>query len=124
MLLEETQTGPKHGEPAAFYGAMHIRLGMPEQALPVLRQAKGLSPRSFVVNYELGRVLLTLDHLDECDSFLLAAADLALNFSRTYYLLGTLRQKQNRLAESRLHFAKLEELNKSAQNPEFPLTDR
>lgn len=124
MLLEETQTGPKHGEPSAFYGAMLIKLGMPEQALPVLRQAKGLSPRSFVVNYELGRVLLTLDHLDECDKFLLAAADLAPNFYRTYYLLGTLRQKQNRLAESRLYFAKLEELNKSAQNPEFPLTDR
>ena len=77
-----------------------------------------------MVNYELGRVLLINGHLDEANKFLLAAADRAPNFSRTYYLLGTLCRKQNRLATSKAYFAKFNELNKSIQNRELPLTSR
>ena len=43
----------------------------------MLRQAVAVSPRSFVANFHLGRVLLTVDRLQEADKFLHAAADLA-----------------------------------------------
>jgi tetratricopeptide (TPR) repeat protein len=124
ISTEETQSGPKHGEPFAFYGAMLIQQSKWEQALSVLRRGAVLAPNSFMVNYELGRVLLINGHLDEANKFLLAAADRAPNFSRTYYLLGTLCRKQNRLATSKAYFAKFNELNKSIQNRELPLTSR
>ncbi len=121
---EENESGPKHGEPFAFYGAMLIDQEHLEQALAVLRRGAMLAPNSFMVNYELGRVLMDLDQLDEANKSLLTAANLAPNFSRTYYLLGTLRRRQKRLAEARTYLAKFQELDKSVQNREFPLTNR
>lgn len=121
---EEAQAGPKHGEPFAFYGAMLIKQGKSEQALSVLRKGVVLAPTSFVVNYELGKLMMNLGHLDEANKFLVAAADLAPNFSGTYYFLGTLCRRQSRLATSKKYFATFQELDRSIQNREFPLTNR
>lgn len=124
MVLEENQKGPKHAEPYAFYGAMLARLGETEKALAVLRQAVAVSPRAFVANYHLGRVLLNLGQLEDSERFLLAAASLDANFSRTYYQLGNLRQKQNRREEAQRYWALFKDLDKVPENRVFPLTDR
>ena len=124
IALEKTQGGPQHGEPYAFYGALLARLGKSEEALSVLRQAVAVSPRSFVANFHLGRVLLTLDRLQEADKFLHAAADLAPKFSRTYYLLGKLRQKQSRTADAERYWARFKELDQAPDSRKYPLTDR
>ena len=124
IALEKTQGGPQHGEPYAFYGALLARLGKSEEALSVLRQAVAVSPRSFVSNFHLGRVLLTLDRLQEADKFLHAAADLAPKFSRTYYLLGKLRQKQSRAAGAERYWARFKQLDQAPESRKMPLTDR
>ncbi len=124
IALEERQAGPKHAEPYAFYGAMLARSSESEKALSVLREAVTVSPRSFVANYHLGKLLLNLGRTEEAEKFLLAAADLAPKFSRTYYLLGNLRQKQNRRPEAERYFEMFKEFDRVPENRVFPLTDR
>jgi tetratricopeptide (TPR) repeat protein len=124
ITLEESQKGPKHAEPYAFYGAMLAKVGESEKALAVLRQGVAVSPRSFVANYHLGRLLLNLGDNAEAEKFLLTAADLDPKFSRTYYLLGNLRQKQSRRAEAERYRALFKDLDKVPENRVFPLTDR
>lgn len=124
IKIEEAQSGPKHGEPFGFYGAMLIEQGKSEDAFAVLRKGEDLAPDSFVVNFELGKVLIDLDQLDEAQRVLLTASNQAPGFARTYYLLGTLSRKQNNMAKAKEYFAKFQELNKSTQDQEFPLTER
>ena len=124
IALAKNSIGPKDVEAFAYYGALLARLGQSDKALPVLREAVALSPKSFRANFELGRVLLAAGHLEEAENSLLTSAHLAPNFSRTYYLLGTLRQKQNRPAEADRYRGVFKELDKSVENREFPLTDR
>lgn len=124
IALEESQKGPKHAEPYAFYGAMLAKAGESERALSVLREGVVVSPRSFVANYHLGRLLLTLGNNAEAEKFLLTAADLDPKFSRTYYLLGNLRQKQNRRAEAERYWVLFKDLDRLPENRIFPLTDR
>jgi len=124
IALEERQAGPKHAEPYAFYGAMLARSSESEKALSVLREAVTASSRSFVANYHLGKLLLNLGRIEEAERFLLAAADLAPKFSRTYYLLGNLRQKQNRRPEAERYFEMFKEFDRVTENRVFPLTDR
>ena len=124
IRLEEEQKGPKHAEPYAFYGAMLARLGESEKAVAVLGRGVEVSEKSFVANYHLGRVLLNLGEIAEAERFLIAAADLDPKFSRTYYLLGNLRQKQNRKDDAARYHAKFQELDQVPENRVFPLTDR
>ena len=124
IALEESRKGPKHAEPYAFYGAMLAKVGESEKALLVLHQGVAASPRSFVANYHLGRLLLNAGNKAEAEKFLLIAADLDPKFSRTYYLLGNLRQRQNRRAEAARYFAMFKELDSVPENRVFPLTDR
>lgn len=124
IKLEEAQPGSKHGEPYGYYGAMLTRMGKWEEALPILRGGIAASPKSFVVNYELGRVLLTLGQPQEAEHYLLIAQQLAPAYPRTYYLLGKIHQKQRRGDEAKQDFAKFEQLNKGAENIGFPVTDR
>ncbi len=122
--LEKGRTMPKHGEPYAFYGAMLVKLGESEKALPILREGVAVAPNSFAANYELGRALLKVGQLQEADGYLLAAAQLGPKFSRTYFLLGELRKKQNRLPEANRYWALFGELNSVEANRDFPLTDQ
>jgi tetratricopeptide (TPR) repeat protein len=124
ISLEEGQKGARHAEPYAYYGAMLARLGESEKALAVLRRGIELSPKSFVANYHLGRILLNLGDTDEAERFLLAAASLDPTFSRTYYLLGNLRKKQNRKEDAARYQAKFQDLDRRPENRIFPLTDR
>jgi protein O-GlcNAc transferase len=124
IALEEVQTGPKHGEPFAYYGAMLTKLDEARKALPILREGMAASPKSFVVNYELGRALLIIGHLDEAEHYLLIAGQLAPSYPRTYFLLGKVHEKQHRSTEAARDLAKFAELNKGAESVGFPLTDR
>lgn len=124
IALEEKSPRPRRGEPYAFYGALLAKLDQPQKALPILRQGVAASPQSFVVNYELGRVLLRLGSFQEAERALLQAAKLAPEFPRTYYLLGELCQKQNRPAEAQQYWTLFRKLNKEAPNGGFPVTDR
>jgi len=90
----------------------------------LLRESVAVSPRSFVANYHLGRLLLTLGDNAEAEKFLLTAADLDPKFARTYYLLGNLRKKQNRREEAERYWALFKDLDKVPENRVFPLTDR
>lgn len=124
IALEERRAGPKHGEPFAYYGAMLASMGKPEAALPILREGLAASRQSFEVNYELGRVLLTLGQVQQSERYLLIAKTLDPNYARTYYLLGKLHQKQHRINEAAQDWAKFQALNKVAANRVFPVTDR
>jgi tetratricopeptide (TPR) repeat protein len=124
MKSEEEHAGAKHGEPFGYYGAMLMRLNKREEAVQVLRRGLAASPKSFVVNFELGRVLVALSQVQEGEHYLLTAEQLAPYYPRTYYLLGQIHQKQGRVEEAKQEFAKFEKLNKGAENIGFPLTDR
>ena len=124
MKSEEAQLGAKHGEPFGYYGAMLVRLNRPEEALQVLRRGVSASPKSFVVNFELGRALLALGQLQEAEHYLLTAEQLAPAYPRTYYLLGQVHQKQGHSSQAKQEFAKFEQFNKGAENIGFPVTDR
>jgi tetratricopeptide (TPR) repeat protein len=124
ISLEKAQVGSKHGEPFGYYGAMLAKMGRPEEALRVLREGLAVCPDSFVINYELGRVLLTLNNLPEAEQCLLSAEKAAPKYARTYYLLGELHRKQHRLKEANQDWAKFEELSKAAENTGFPVSGK
>jgi tetratricopeptide (TPR) repeat protein len=124
MKSEDAQAGAKHGEPFGYYGAMLARLGRREEALQVLQRGIAASPKSFVVNFQLGRVFLGLGQLQEAEHYLLIAEQLAPAYPRTYYLLGQVHQKQGRASEAKQEFAKFEQSSRGAENIGFPVTDR
>ena len=121
-INEEGRSGSKHGAPFGLYGAMLIGQGQLTAALSVLRNGVILAPNSFIVNFQLGRVLIALGKLDEAEKRLLVAKDLAPKFSRTYYLLGTICRKQKRFAEAKRYVAEFQELDKSIKSREFPMS--
>jgi tetratricopeptide (TPR) repeat protein len=114
----------KHGEPFGFYGAMLIEMGQPKQALAVLEEGIVASPRSLVVNFELGRVLFALGQPERAQHFLEIAENLAPKYAQTHYLLGRLYNQQKRDRESEQEFKKFQDLEKDPANREFPITDR
>ena len=124
IALEKAQSGPKHGEPFGYYGAMLAETGQSLQALPILREGEKLCPRSLVVNYELGRILLGDGDLDQAERYLLVAENLDPTFAQTYYLLGKVHQRQGRADQAALDWNRFQELHKDPANREFPLTDR
>lgn len=114
----------KHGEPFGYYGAMLMEMGQPKQALPVLQEGIAASPRSLVVNFELGRVLFALDQPQQAQHFLEIAENLDPQYAQTHYLLGRLYNQQKRGQEAEQEFKKFQELDKNPANREFPITDR
>lgn len=120
---EKSET-EKHGEPFGYYGAMLMEMGQPKQALPVLLEGIAASPRSLVVNFELGRVLFALDQPEQAQQYLLAAENLDPRYAQTHYLLGRLYNQQKRVPESEQEFKKFQELDKNPANREFSITDR
>lgn len=114
----------KHGEPFGYYGAMLLEMNEPKHALEVLQEGVTASPRSLVVNFQLGRVLYALNQLDQARHFLLIAEELAPNYAQTHYLLGRLYSKQQENQKATQEFQIFHELNKESANREFPLTDR
>ncbi len=89
----------------------------------VFREGVKASPRSFTANYQLGKLLLGVGRLEEAETFLLAAMALYPKFSRTYYLLGRLRQKQDSPEDAQSYMATFQELDRVSENRVFPLTD-
>ena len=100
IALERSETGAKHGEAFGYYGAMLIDLSQLEKARQVLLEGAMLSPKSMIVNFELGRVLSGLNQFEQGEHYLLIAEELAPKYSKTHYLLGRLyfRQKQGQKA--------------------------
>jgi tetratricopeptide (TPR) repeat protein len=123
-IEREKTENAKHGEPFGYYGAMLIEMGQPKQALPVLQEGAAASPRSLVVNFELGRVLFALDQPQQAQHFLEVAEDLDPQYAQTHYLLGRLYNQQKRAPEADQEFKKFQELDKNPANREFSITDR
>ena len=124
IAYEASKSGPKDVEPYAYYAVLLDKRGQRDRSLELLREAVTLNPDSFRANYELGRLLLAEKDLGGAEIYLQRAVKLSPNFSRTYYLLGELRKKQNRPAEAERCWARFEDLDKVAANRDFPLTDR
>jgi len=124
IALEDAKRGRKNAEPYAYYGRLLLDRQQIEEALPVLRRAVEVSPRSFLANYELGRCLLSRGVLMEAEHVLWAAADLDPKFPQTYYQLEKLCQREQRPKEAAQYQAKFEQLNRNPENREMPLTDR
>ncbi len=123
-IEREKTENAKHGEPFGYYGAMLMEMGEPKQALPVLQEGVAASPRSMVVNFELGRVLFALDQPQQAQHFLEIAENLDPQYAQTHYLLGRLYNQQKRAPEAEQEFKKFQELDKNPANREFPITDR
>jgi tetratricopeptide (TPR) repeat protein len=121
---EASQRGVKDVEPYAYYAVLLDKKGRRERGLNLLREAVKLNPNSFRANYELGRLLLADKDLGGAEIYLQRAVTLSPNFSRTYYLLGKLRNMQNRPDDAERSWARFEDLDKTAANRDFPLTDR
>jgi tetratricopeptide (TPR) repeat protein len=122
--LEKGRKGPKFGEPFGFYGAMLTKLRQPEKAVDLLREGVALCPQSFVVNFQMGKALLTLDRLNEAEHYLLTAEHLAPAYAQTYYLMGKVHQKQHRAKEAAQDFEEFKQLSEGARNDGYPITDR
>jgi tetratricopeptide (TPR) repeat protein len=123
-IAREKSEKVQHGEPYGYYAAMLVEMGQPEEALPILRQGVEASPRSQIVNFELGRVLLALHQPQEALQFLQRAEDLDPHYAQTHYLLGRLYNQQKRSQEAEQEFKKFQEMDKDPENREFPITDR
>jgi len=123
-IEREKSENAKHGEPYGYYGAMLMETGQPKQALPVLQEGVAASPRSLVVNFELGRVLFALDQAEQAQHFLLVAENLDPQYAQTHYLLGRLYNQQKRAQDAEQEFKKFQDLDKNPANREFPITDR
>ena len=90
----------------------------------MLEEGVAASPRSLIVNFELGRVLFALGQPEQAQHFLQLAETLAPQYAQTHYLLGRLYNQQKRTQESEQEFKKFQELDKDQANREFPITDR
>lgn len=123
-IEREKAENPQHGEPFGYYGAMLIETGQTKQALTVLEEGVAASPRSMVVNFELGRVLFTLDQMQQAQHFLEIAENLDPRYAPTHYLLGRLYNQQKRTPEADREFKKFQTLDKNPANREFSITDR
>jgi tetratricopeptide (TPR) repeat protein len=123
-IEREKTDNTKHGEPFGYYGAMLIEMGQPKQALPVLQEGVAASPRSMIVNFELGRVLFALDQPQQAQHFLEVAENLDPKYAQTHYLLGRLYNQQKRAPQADQEFKKFQELDKNPANREFSITDR
>jgi tetratricopeptide (TPR) repeat protein len=127
QAIEREQALPantKHGEPFAYYGSMLLDMNEPQRALQVLQEGIAASPRSLIVNFELGRVLYALNQPDQARHYLLVAEDLAPNYAQTHYLLGRLYGKQQQEQKAKEEFQRFQQLEKDPVNREFPITDR
>jgi tetratricopeptide (TPR) repeat protein len=127
QAIEREQSQPsntKHGEPFGYYGSMLLEMNEPDRALQVLREGVAASPRSLIVNFELGRVLYALNRPDQARDYLVVAEDLAPSYAQTHYLLGRLYGKQQQEQKAKQEFEKFQQLAKDPANREFPLTDR
>ena len=124
ISLEGTRPGPRRVEALVYYAVLRAKMGQLEEAFGMLRQAIGLSPKSFRANFELGRLLLKSGRLAEAERHLLAAAELDSKFSRTYYFLARLNKEQKRTQEADRYMALFQHLDKDVRNREFSLTDR
>ena len=82
------------------------------------------SPRSLIVNFELGRVLYALNQPDQARYYLVVAEDLAPSYAQTHYLLGRLYGKQQQDQKAKQEFQRFQQLAEDPANREFPLTDR
>ena len=123
MEREKTEN-VKHGEPFGYYGAMLMETGQPKQALPILQEGIAASPRSLVVNFELGRVLFALGQPQQAQHFLEVAENLNPEYAQTHYLLGRIYNQQKRAKDAEQEFKKFQDLDKNPANREFPITDR
>ena len=123
-IERENAESAKHGEPFGYYGAMLMEMGQPKQALPVLQEGFAASPRSMIVSFELGRVLLYLDQPQQAQHFLALAENLYPQYAQTHSLLGRLYTQKKRTEEAEQEFKKFHELDKNPANREFPITDR
>ncbi len=123
-IEREKSEKAQHGEPFGYYGAMLIEMGQTNQALTVLQEGVAASPRSMVVNFQLGRVLFVLDQLQEAQHFLEIADNLDPYYAPTHYLLGRIYNKQKRASEADQEFKKFQSLDKNPANREIPITDR
>ena len=124
ISLEKTRPGPRRVEALVYYAVLRARIGHLEEAFGLLREAIGLSPKSFRANFELGRLLLKSNQLAEAERYLLAAAELDSKFSRTYYFLARLNKERKRIQEADQYMALFQQLDKDVRNREFSLTDR
>ena len=127
QAIEREQALPantKHGEPFAYFGSMLLEMNEPQRALQVLQEGVAASPRSLIVNFELGRVLYALNQPDQARHYLLVAEDLAPNYAQTHYLLGRLYGKQQQEQKAKEEFQRFQQLEKDPVNREFPITDR
>jgi tetratricopeptide (TPR) repeat protein len=125
MEREKSQpANTRHGEPFGYYGAMLLEMNEPNRALQVLREGVAASPRSLIVNFELGRVLYALNQADQARYYLVVAEELAPSYAQTHYLLGRLYGKQQQEQRAKQEFQRFQQLAKDPANREFPLTDR
>jgi tetratricopeptide (TPR) repeat protein len=123
MAAEDAKSGRRNAEPYAYCGRLLLQTGNSEEALPVLRRAVDVSPRSLIANFELGHALLNAGSLKDAEKFLVTAEKLDPKFPRTYYLLGRICEKQERRQEAAEYWATFERMNQDAENREIPLTD-
>lgn len=124
MRREKSESGSKHGEPFGYYGSMLVDLGKLNEAVRVLQEGLEFSPKSFVVNFELGRALNDLDQLERAEQFLNAAQTLAPNYAQTHYLLSRIYHRQKRASEAEEELKRFQALKDSRVNFDFPITDR
>ena len=121
---ERSEPKVKHGEPFGYYGSMLIEMGKPQEALRVLQEGAEASPRSLVVNFELGRAFRDLNQEDQAEHFLLIAAKVAPNYAQTHYLLERIYHREGRAKEADQEQRIFQSLNANPANLEFPITDR
>ena len=121
---ERSEPKVKHGEPFGYYGSMLIDMGKPQEAVRVLQEGVEMSPRSLIVNFELGRAFRDLNDYDQAEHFLLIAAKVAPNYAETYYLLERIYHREGRAKDADQEQRIFQSLNANPANLEFPITDR
>ena len=88
-----------------------INKGQYEAAIPYLREAVRIDPKSIASLSELGKSLVISGHIDEGINILYQATHASSGFPSTYFYLGQALQKKRQMVEARNAWKKVIEID-------------
>jgi tetratricopeptide (TPR) repeat protein len=116
------QAGSALKDPGPYInlGALLIETGKPEEALPLLLQAKAIASRDVKARRELGKAYMALNRLDDAKPELVRAVELAPESAPAHFVLGQLYRKLGMVDKAKVEFSRYAELNGTHSTPEKP----
>jgi tetratricopeptide (TPR) repeat protein len=112
----QAQAGSKYPGPLIDLGSALIETNHPEEAIPYLQQADGISPEDFTVHRELGKAYLRLEETKKAQAELEKAIELAPQNAPLHFMLGQVYRKEGRSDKAKAEFDRCAALNEAEKS--------